>query len=624
MCGIAGTLSAPGEADARPEELARMRDRLRHRGPDDTGVLHEGRLGLCHTRLSILDLSARARQPMVSSSGRYVLCFNGEIYNFRELRAELVGAGRSFRTEGDSEVILELMESGGQGALERLWGMFAFALFDRQRDELVLMRDRLGIKPLFYTHGPHGVRFASEPKALIEHARSTPIEPARIAEYLAFRHATEAESLLPDVRTLLPGQRLVTNGRDIKLESWWQDGAPSGGDVERTQALIDEAVRRQLVADVPVGVFLSGGVDSALVTAAAADAHPQIDTFTVGFEEAGWDESERSRVVSDALATRRHVIHLDPDDYVRDLGRAIWHLDAPLNHAHSVHLLQLAAYARERVTVALTGEGGDELFGGYPRYRLHRMALALARLPGPVLAAAGPLARMLGSRAGRLVDAARRGDAGAAAINSAFVPLGEAAALAGCAREDEVIAPRMAILAECSRRDLDPISALLALERRSYMVSLLQRMDRMSMAVGLECRVPLMDEAVFEHAAALEPDDLVTWRDTKIPLRRAVERRFGERYANLPKSGFGVPVGEWLRHETAFRRLSEAVLRDGRMRARGWVDTARAGKLLDEHCAGRDDHAEALWGLVNLELWARICLDGDGPELTAREWASPA
>lgn len=617
MCGIAGLLGAPGEADARPEDLASMRDQLSHRGPDDSGLLQEGRLGLCHTRLSILDLSPRAKQPMVSASGRYVLCFNGEIYNFRALREELARAGRSFRTEGDSEVILELMETGGLEALDRLWGMFAFALFDRQRDELVLMRDRLGIKPLFYTHGPHGIRFASEPKALIQSGGGTSIPAARIAEYLAFRHATEAESLLPDVRTLLPGQRLVSNGRDVKLESWWQAGVPERGDPERTQRLIDEAVRRQLVADVPVGVFLSGGVDSALVTAAAADAHPQIDTFTVGFKEAGWDESARSKVISDALSTRRHVIELEPDDYVRDLGRAIWHLDSPLNHAHSVHLLQLAAYAREHVTVALTGEGGDELFGGYPRYRLHRLALGLARLPAMALGAAAPVARALGPRWSRVLDAARRGDAGAAAINSAFVPLAEAACLAGCAREEDIIAPRMGILAEGQRRDLDPVTGLLALERRSYMVSLLQRMDRMSMAVGLECRVPLMDEAIFDHASTLAPDDLVSLRDTKIPLRRAVERRFGRQYANLPKSGFGVPVGEWLRGDTAFRRLADGVLRDVRTRERGWVDAGRTLQMLDAHCSGAADHAEPLWGLLNLELWARICLEGEGPEFTA-------
>jgi len=622
MCGIAGLLNAPGEADVLPGTLATMRDRLRHRGPDDSGLLHEGRLGLCHTRLSILDLSPRARQPMVSSSGRFVLCFNGEIYNFRELRRELVQVGRSFRTEGDSEVILELMETGGLDALDRLWGMFAFALFDRQHGELTLMRDRLGIKPLFYAHGPNGLGFASEPKALGEVGRSTAVPAARIAEYLAFRHATEAESLLPDVRTLLPGQRLVSNGRDIKLESWWKPGKPAHGDPERTQALVDEAVRRQLVADVPVGVFLSGGVDSALVTAAAADAHPQIDTFTVGFKEAGWDESKRSRVISDALATRRHVIQLEPDDYVRDLGRAIWHLDSPLNHAHSVHLLQLAAYAREHVTVALTGEGGDELFGGYPRYRLHRMALALARLPRSALGVLAPVARALGPRWSRLVEAARRGDAGAAAINSAFVPIDEAAALAGCTREDEIIAPRLAVLAECEREALDPVTSLLALERRTYMVSLLQRMDRMSMAVGLECRVPLLDEAIFDHASRLEADDLVTLRDTKIPLRRAVERRFGREYANLPKSGFGVPVGSWLRRDTAFRRLADGILRDRRTRERGWVDSDRTLRLLDAHCGGAADNGESLWGLINLELWARICLEGENPELTATEWGT--
>jgi asparagine synthase (glutamine-hydrolysing) len=371
MCGIGGILHA-NDRPVAAHALDVMRHALRHRGPDDAGSWREGRAGLCHTRLSVLDLSARAHQPMASSSGRCVLSFNGEIYNFRALRSELERAGRSFRSDGDSEVILHLFEESGLDGLDLLEGMFAFALFDRAEDRLILMRDRLGIKPLFWCHGPKGIAFASEPKALPRLAEFGAPSAERIAEYIAFRHASEAESLLPGVRTLLPGQRLLSDGRDVELERWWRAPEPGGGDPAKVPETIAQAVRRQLVSDVPVGVFLSGGVDSALVTAAAARALPQVDTFTVGFDEPDWDESQRSRVVSDALQTRPHVLRLEPEDYLADLGRALWHLDAPLNHAHSVHLLRLAAYSREHVTVALTGEGGDELFGGYPRYRLYR------------------------------------------------------------------------------------------------------------------------------------------------------------------------------------------------------------------------------------------------------------
>jgi len=588
-----------------------------HRGPDDSGLFKEAQVGLCHTRLAVLDLSPQAAQPMVSRSQRYVLCFNGEIYNYRELRQDLRREGVSFHTDGDSEVILALMESGGQEALNRLQGMFAIALYDRRNETLLLIRDRLGIKPLFYQVNRKGVQFASEPKALKTGSASP--SSARIGEYLAFRHGAESESLLPEIRTLLPGQALITDGQSVKLKQWWSSRVADTSDPSRTAELVDGAVRKQLVSDVPVGVFLSGGVDSALVTAAAADALPSLDTFTVGFEESGWDESTRSQVVSEACGTKSHVVRLSPSEYVADLGRAIWHLDAPLNHAHSVHLLQLSAFARKRVTVALTGEGGDELFGGYPRYRLARLGFLLNRLPGVASGWLSRARRQWSPRTERLLEAMRRGPLEAAAINSAFLPLEQAANLAGCSDVQSLLRPRLNILEEIAPMTVDPMTRLLALERRTYMVSLLQRMDRMSMAVGLECRVPLMDEILFDHASALPSSKLVTLRDSKIPLREAVGARFGKRYAQLPKSGFGVPVGEWLRNDTAFRRMSTQLIHSDEMNRRSWLDAAEAKRYLKEHREGTADHSEVLWGIINLELWARICVDGEGPELTSNK-----
>ena len=617
MCGIGGILHPPEGGPVQADRLGSMRDLLRHRGPDDSGVMVEGRVGLCHTRLSVLDLSPRAKQPMVSSSGRYVLTFNGEIYNYREIRASLIQGGRIFKTEGDSEVILELMEAEGVSGLEQLRGMFAFGIYDRKLEQMILMRDRLGIKPLFYRSGPGGIIFASEPKALGAHVESPSAH--RIAEYLAFRHNAERESLEPSVETLLPGQRLVTDGRQHRIETWWQAAVPENQGPSGIERCIQEAVQGQLLSDVPVGVFLSGGVDSALVTAAAAEALSSVDTFTVGFNEIGWDESARSRRVSEALGTQSHLITLSPEEYVRDLGRAIWHLDGPLNHAHSVHLLRLAAYARQHVTVALTGEGGDELFGGYPRYRLHRLALMLGHLPQGLLRPFARAKDWLPARGARLLEEALRGERGGAALNAAFAPIGEAARLAGCRDLEAILEPRTRIFQETRARGADAISGLLALERRTYMVSLLQRMDRMSMAVGLECRVPLMDESVFEQAAKMKSRSLLNLRETKIPLRRAAAARFGRSYANLPKSGFGVPVGHWLREDTPFRKLAQSVLFDTRMTKRSWVDRDQAVSLFTSHTRGDSDQSEMLWGLINLELWARICLDGDAPESTATE-----
>jgi asparagine synthase (glutamine-hydrolysing) len=613
MCGIGGILHANPAHEVRREQLDAIVAALRHRGPDSQGVHLDGACGLAHTRLSILDLSARGRQPMASPSGRYLLSYNGEIYNFRELREELRRKGRRFESDSDTEVILHLVEAGGPAALTSLRGMFAFALFDRQTRELLLMRDRLGIKPLFFSHDANGVAFASEPKALPAAAARSAPSPERIAEYLAFRHAAEQESLAPGVRTLLPGHWLRTDGRALAIERWWRPPDGRDADPDETARLLAECVQRQLVSDVPVGVFLSGGVDSALVAASAAEALPSLDTFTVGFAEAGWDESARARIVADAIQAKAHRFVLTPEAYVAGLAEAVWHLDAPLNHAHSVHLLALARFARRHVTVVLTGEGSDELFAGYPRYRLYLLGRALA---GPLRAPALALARLLPQLRGRwerLLDASDADETRAAAANAAFVPLAQAAALAGVADERALLAPRLAILAQAHAEGRAGLYGLLELDRRTYLVSLLQRMDRMTMAAGLEARVPVLDEELLDFATTLASSHKVDWRDSKKPMRRAARQRFGREYAHAPKFGFGVPLDAWMRAGGALEPLLARLLGERATAERGWFDVAAAKRCFEEHRRGEADRSELLWGLLNLELWARVCVEGGGP-----------
>lgn len=613
MCGIGGLLHADPSRGVSEETLDTVKRLLAHRGPDADGSWIHGPCGLAHTRLAVLDLSPRGRQPMASPSGRYVVSYNGEVYNYRELRSALEARGRRFESTSDTEVILHLAEADGPEALSRLEGMFAIALYDRERRELTLMRDRLGIKPLFWCQGPAGVGFASEPKALPPLADGGKPGPARIAEYLAFRHLAGDECLLPGVATLPPGHRLVTDGRNVRVERWWAPEARPSEHADLTASVLAAAVRRQLVSDVPVGIFLSGGVDSAAVAFEAGAALPEIHSFTVGFDEPAWDESARAGVVAKALGARAHGVRLGQEEYVAGLPRATWHLDAPLNHAHSVHLLALSRFARERITVALTGEGSDELFAGYPRYRLFLLSRLLHAAPAPVLRAAARRFRRDRPRWARLLEAAAEDAGTAAAINPAFVPVDEAAVMAGAAEPEAVIARRREIFREATAGGASALEGLLALDQATYLVSLLQRMDRMSMAVGLECRVPLLDERVVSHARALPIGERIDLRSTKKPVRRLAEERFGRAFATAPKSGFGVPLDAWLRERGPFAALVERLLFDGRARARGWIDVDRARHLLDAHRSRERDGTELLFGLACLELYGRVCCDGEGP-----------
>jgi asparagine synthase (glutamine-hydrolysing) len=549
---------------------------------------------------------------MLSPSGRFAITFNGEIYNYRDLRAQLQQEGRTFATTSDTEVILHLAESSGIDALAQLEGMFAFALFDRAKRELLLIRDRLGIKPLFWVNSPRGMAFASEPKALrgLE-VRGSP-DAGQVGEYLAFRHLAEREAFERGIETLLPGQRLKTDGRTIAIESWWSPYSSRRTTSASVDDLIGRCVRRQLVSDVPVGTFLSGGIDSALVTAHAAEALPTIDTFTVSFSEEGWDESDRARQVATAVRAKAHNLRLDERTYVAALRPAIWHLDGPLNHAHSPHLMELSKLARRHITVALTGEGSDELFAGYPRYRLFRAGRALRCMPDGFRSRIADAVRPKRSRWARLLDSAISDPAAAAAVNSAFVPIPEAAQVAGLGEPDSILSRRLAIAREAFSKEAEPIATLLDLDRRTYLVSLLQRMDRMTMAAGLEARVPLLDEEILYFSLRMDPLEKMDLRDSKKPIRRAAEQRFGRAYAHASKFGFGVPLSVWMRGEGPFSKLLYSLLEDRRTRERGWLDVDLLQQLYRAHRHREIDASEILWGALNLELYARICVEGAG------------
>ncbi len=613
MCGICGIVDLTGARGPVPAEIAAMAALFAHRGPDAHGVWCEGATGLGHQRLSVIDL-AGGTQPMASADDRHVIVFNGEIYNYRDLRARLPEV--AFRTNSDTETLLFLAARGAPGWLDSLIGMFAFAVWDRHERKLLLVRDRLGIKPLYYRLAGGRFHFASEIKALVRaDGVSAGVNAAAVPEYVAFRNVAGAETLFEGVRELPPGHFLTLDadtGR-TELTCWWRDdvlavdppglGLPAG--MPLVEALTN-SIRYRLVADVPIGTYNSGGVDSSLVTHYVRGmTEGVLHTFSVGFHEATFDESRWAQIVADQVGSEHHKLLIDAGTYADNLPLAIWHNDEPLHHAHTVQLLLLSAEAKRYVTVVLTGEGADELFAGYPRYQIPLLATNLSRLPAPLWRGLHAGFRAAGQR--RLAKLAEvAGDVEASVVEQArFAPRRTLERLGLPGGGDARYATWRALAAAGGPL----LEQVLAYDRRTYLPSLLQRLDRTTMAHGLEARVPFLDHRLVAWSRALDRSrKLVPGRDNKVILKQLAREVFPAAMVDRRKMGFDVPVGVWLRQPAGLGRYLD-VLTDRTFLQRGHVDGPGVVRLVDEHRSGREDHADVLWPLLNLELWFRMFID---------------
>ncbi|MBX3703156.1 MAG: asparagine synthase (glutamine-hydrolyzing) [Steroidobacteraceae bacterium] len=614
MCGITGIHLRNANCD--PAVLTRMRDVLAHRGPDDADNFVEGPLGLGHRRLSIIDLGT-GHQPMATADGRYTIVFNGEIYNYRELRRELETRGAHFHTQSDTEVILALQAMDGDAGVARLNGIFTYAIWDRERRRLLLARDRAGIKPLYYAQTADGFVFGSEIKALFESGLIRPSPDTRhVAEYLVFRHVAGPENLFSGVLSLPPGHTLaVTEGRASPPQAYWRlDDLPKpfagdyGAAVETLDAALSDAVRRQMVADVPLGTFCSGGIDSSLVTALAArHAGAAVNTYSVGFAEQGWDESGFARMAAEHCRTRHHEIRVDEAQFAELLPKLIWHHDLPLNFANSVHIYAVSELARRDVKVVLTGEGADELFGGYPRYYIPRLAAGLDRLPAALRAPIAALARALPDhRLRKLGAVARLAPEDRLLFNATNVGLETVRSAL-----QQAYAPgdwhfRRQSIERAQRLWRDPFSAMSQLDFETYLLSILNRQDKMSMATSLESRVPFLDNEIIDLARSLPPVFKQTLRHRKRVLKDVARRYLPAAIVDRRKSGFGVPLALWMRGDGPVSRLLDRVASSTRLR--GLLPGIGLAALVSEHRAGAADHSEFLWGALNLGLW----LEGAG------------
>jgi len=600
VCGIAGLYSPAGAPN--PELVDAMRAALVHRGPDEGSTDAFGHCVLGHQRLKVIDLDT-GYQPVSNEAGDVVAVFNGEAYNFMSLRDQL--GGHEVRGTGDTPILPHLYEESGPHFVERLHGMFAVALWDAGRERLVLARDRLGKKPLLWARLPDGtLAFASELKALLRLPQlSREIDLDAVDAYLALQYVPGDRTALRGIHKLAPGHVLVAEGATERIERYWQPepADPSANDgewLERVRATVGEAVRKRLVADVPLGALLSGGIDSSIVVALMAQASSQpVRTFTVGFPDVRYDERAYARAVASRYGTLHEEVEIE-EDIASTLPRLAATFDEPLGDEAAFPTFLIAEQARRHVTVALVGDGGDESFAGYERYVAHRLAERI-----PVLVA------QAGAAALRLLPAARREPRSSLFRATRFLDVASAPAGQRYARLMEVFPVELrrelwsdTRLAQQVR--LEPeghgVAGLQLLDLETYLPGdLLLKADLASMAHSLELRSPLLDHEVVALGLAL-PESLKTrGREGKVALRRAFAADLPPEVAGRGKTGFGVPLGRWFRSD--LRDAAHDLLSSDR----GWFRPETVRRLLEEHESGRADHGHRLWCLLMLELWVR-------------------
>jgi asparagine synthase (glutamine-hydrolysing) len=659
MCGICGLAVAKGRGTPPDVTLVRrMCETIRHRGPDDSGEYVGAQIGLGHRRLAIVDL-AGGHQPMTDrpSEGnegtRLWIAFNGEIYNHEDLRRELQAHGYHFSTRSDTESILHLFRDRGLAALQCLRGMYAFALWDESSGSLVLARDRIGIKPLYYSLAADGtIAFGSEIKAVIA---SGVVEPRfneeGLPEYLA-QHATAgAETLYKNVLRVEPGTAVVWKDGVVATHRHWhpsfranerasEKSAAAMSRAHSWRDVFDDAVKSHLMSDVPLGVFLSGGIDSsAIATSMYRQTGRTLKTFSVGFAEQGANEFEYARVVAKHIRSEHYELVLSPHEYFASLPRMIWHEDEPIGHVASVPLYHIARLAAQHVKVVLTGEGSDELLGGYSKYGRALQLLRVARVYQSVVPES--IRRALARRPsnGRrhtnvraVLDAVlRSGDTFEGITQDPFAVfsweqqqslLSERVRNAAVGRTGAGLLPPYGaarrVLAETDAPD--DLARLLHIDMMTYLQELLMKQDQMSMAASVESRVPFLDNEVMSYSMQLPSSAKLKHGRTKLVLREAMRADLPEGILARGKMGFPVPVSAWLRGP--FHALVQEFILSPRALRRDLFRVGPLRQLVAEHQQGVRDHGQRLWALLNLEIWQRMVSDGNPWQNLEAEMAS--
>jgi asparagine synthase (glutamine-hydrolysing) len=643
MCGIAGILEFRHDARASAAALREMCRLITHRGPDDQGFYTDGAVGIGMRRLSIVDV-AGGHQPISNEDGTLWIVFNGEIYNHLALREQLIARGHHYSTHSDTETVIHLFEEYGADCVQHLRGMFAFAIWNRNTKTLFIARDRLGIKPLYYKLTPERLLFGSEIKALLAHGGIRPaFNRAALPEYLAFGYLSGEESFYDGILKLMPGHTMTIDPEGKpEIRQYWDLDASKPHEareeahyVQGYRELLEGAVKSHLMSDVPLGVFLSGGVDSSAVAALMTNLRREpVATFSVGYREQTYSELPYARTVSDHIHSRHHEVLVGEQEFFGALPHLIWHEDEPIVWPSSISLYFVARLARETVTVVLTGEGADETLAGYTRYAFTLKNAALDRAYRSIVPSflrrglrnTVATSSLLGATLRRKLEHTFLGKDGNSWASfyfdnffSAFDEVEQGGLLTSeFAREAAPSTAYKNVLDYWEQSSGEMLQRLLYTDIKTYLVELLMKQDNMSMAASIESRVPFLDHVLVEFATRIPREVQIQGLAGKRILKKAVEDLLPHSILYRPKLGFPTPWSGWL----AGLRLESIreMLLEQRSVNRGYFRREAIEKLFDEHRAKHRDNYDRIWRLLNLELWHRVCLEGEAHD----EVAEPA
>ena len=627
MCGIAGFIdywdARRSDSIARGRLLKTMCDVIRHRGPDDEGFLSQDGVALGMRRLSIIDLAGGA-QPISGVDGSVTIVFNGEIYNFQELRPELEKRGHTFKTNSDTEAIVHAYEEFGPACANHLRGMFVLAIWDDKRREVYIARDRVGKKPLYYTITPGGTLvFGSEIKSLLEHPDvQREISLEALDAYFTLGYVPDPLTIFRDIHKLPPGHYLTFSNGRLNVQQYWDfvfepaESRKPEDYLDELRALLNESVRLRLISDVPLGAFLSGGIDSSTIVALMARHMNQpVKTFSIGFHEDSYNELKYARLTAEKLGTDHHEFFVTPQicDVIDEL---VWHFDEPFADPSAIPTYMVSKLARDHVTVALSGDGGDELFAGYTHYVVQESRRAFSALPKALRAGVmRPLSYRLPHGAwGRnylhnisLDPIDRYLDSLSYFTALSKKSLYTADFLNALGTTDRVARSFREYAARVKTNE--PLDQLLYIDGKTYLPGdILTKVDRMSMATSLEVRVPLLDHKLIDFVTRVPASLKLAGTETKHLLKRVARDLIPAEILDRPKQGFGIPLEQWINQQ--LRDEIRETLRESRTRQRGYVNSGYVDLLLDEHEKGRRDHSFPLWALLILELWHRRYVDG--------------